>query len=96
MSKEQDFVTSYNQVRREYTFNPDIFNDEPEKVARIKEIIDTKLTDVDRIIFVMYCEAGSLRKLAKRMGFSHTIIGAEVRRIRKTILDEYNKMQNEH
>lgn len=93
MSKEKDFVASYRQVKREYAFDPSPMNDEPEKVRRVKEIIDTKLSDVDRILFVMYCEAGSLRKLAKRMGFSHTAINKEIKRIRQLILDEYNKTQ---
>lgn len=94
MSKERDFVVSYNGVKKDYAFDPSPFNDEPEKVARVKEIIDTKLCDVDRILFVMYCEAGSLRKLAKRMGFSHMTLQKEISRIRQTILDEYNKTKD--
>jgi hypothetical protein len=91
MSKEKEVVASYREVKRDYEWDPSVFNDEPERVARIKEIIDTRLTQVDKIIFIMYCECGSLRKLGKLLGFSYVTMSKEVKRIRQIILDEYNK-----
>lgn len=89
MSKERDFVANYKEVRQDYAFDPSIFNDEPEKVRRIKEIIDA-LPEVDKILFIMYAECGSLRKLARRLGFSHMTLAKEIQRIRKKILETYD------
>lgn len=45
------------------------------------------LEDSDRIIFVLYCEYGSLRKVAKKIGVSHSIIYKNIIRIKQRLYD---------
>lgn len=91
MSEERKVVGEYKAVRQDYEWDASIFNDEPERVARVKEIIATRLTEPERILFIMYTDCGSLRLLARRLGLSHTTLNSEIRRIRNIILTEYYK-----
>lgn len=85
-------VKEYKEIREEYKFNPSIFNAEDPRVATIKEIIDTKLSQVDKTIILLYVDCLSYRKLGARMGLSHMTIRKEVMRIKALILEEYEKM----
>ena len=49
-------------------------------------IIDTKLSQVDKTIILLYCDCLSYRKLGKKMNLSHMTIRREVLRIKKLIL----------
>lgn len=83
-------IRDYRELRPDYAFDPSIFNEEPEKVARVKEIIDTRLPQVDRVIFLSYVDCGSLRQLGQRLGLSYATLQKEIARIRKTILTLYD------
>lgn len=84
-----DRVRSLREIREDYAYNPDIFNDEPEITNRLKEIINTKLCVTDKTIILLYADCGSLRILGKRLGVSHMTIRRSVQRIKKIILTEY-------
>ena len=90
MNTEGEMVREYREIKQEYAYNPDIMSKDEPRVARVKEIIDTKLSQVDKTIILLYCDCLSYRKLGKRMHLSHMTIRREVLRIRKIILDEYN------
>ena len=90
MRTENELVTEYRRIRKEYAWNPDIMSPDDPRVSRIKEIIDTKLSQVDKTIILLYCDCLSYRKLGKKMRLSHMTIRREVLRIKKIILDEYN------
>ena len=90
--REQEEARNYKSIREDYRFDPSIFNDEPERVSRLKWILDNKLTDVERIVILLYVDCRSYRKLAKRLTISHQTCAREVRRIKKKILQEYNKL----
>ena len=96
MSNETDIVRDYKDIREDYAYQADIFATEPERSARVKRIIET-LPPSDRILITMYADCQSLRKLAARLGLSHTTLRGEIVRIRATINEKYNKIQdNEH
>lgn len=88
--KENEVVKGYRQIKEDYKFNPDIMCPDDPRVARLKEIIDTKLSQVDKTIIILYCDCLSYRKLGKMMHLSHMTIRREVNRIKKIILEEYN------
>ena len=92
---EKEIVRDYKTIREDYTFNPDIFNDEPEKVARVKYIINRRLNQVDRTLIILYTDCQSYRKLGKRLGLSHTTIRGEIMRIKAEILRIYNEMKEQ-
>lgn len=88
--KENEVVKEYRQIKEDYKFNPDIMCTDDPRVSRLKEIIDTKLSQVDKTIILLYADCQSLRKLGKMMHLSHMTIRREVNRIKKIILEEYN------
>lgn len=87
---ENEVVKEFRQIKQEYAWNPDIMSQDDPRVARLKEIIDTKLSQVDKTIILLYCDCLSYRKLGNKMHLSHMTIRREVIRIKKIILEEYN------
>ena len=87
--KENEVVKEYRQIKEDYKYNPDIMCPDDPRVSRIKEIIDTKLSQVDKTIILLYADCQSYRKLGKKMNLSHMTVRREVIRIKKLILEEY-------
>lgn len=91
--KTEQVVTDFRKIKEDYVHNPDIMNEEDERISRIKEIIDTKLSLADKTIILLYVDCQSYRKLGARLGVSHMTIRRDVQRIKKIILEEY---ENNH
>ena len=91
--KENEVVKEYRQIKEDYKFNPDIMCPDDPRVSRIKEIIDTKLSQVDKTIILLYADCQSYRKLGRKMRLSHMTVRRECMRIKKIILEEYDKME---
>lgn len=89
MKTEREIVRDYREIKEEYAWHPDIFTKDDERVAKVKEIINTKLSVIDKTIIVLYADCQSYRKLGKRLGVSHMTIRRECQRIKKIILEEY-------
>jgi len=90
--KDKEVARSYTQLREDYRFDGSIFSQEPDKVARLKWIIDNRLTDVERILILLYVDRQSYRKLAKELTISHQTLAKEIRRIKAKILTEYEHL----
>lgn len=88
---EQAF-REFKDIESEYRFDPSVFNEDETRVAAVKWIIDNKLNRVDKTLILLYADCLSFRKLGKRMGFSHTTMREEIKRIKRIILTEYEKM----
>ena len=86
-----EVVAEYRQIKAEYAFDPGIFNPDDPKVARLKEIIDTKLSQADKTILLLYVDCQSYRKLGKKLNLSHMTVRREVLRIRQIVLNEFKK-----
>ena len=93
MKTEREVVSEFRKIRQDYTYNPDIMNEEDERLTRVKKIIDQKLSLADKTIILLYVDCQSYRKLGARLGVSHMTLRREVMRIKKIILEEYN---NDH
>ena len=89
MKTEREVVSEFRKIRQDYTYNPDIMNEEDERVTRVKKIIDQKLSLADKTIILLYVDCQSYRKLGKRLGVSHMTLRREVQRIKNIILKEY-------
>ena len=89
MKTEREVVSEFRKIRQDYTYNPDIMNEEDERLTRLKKIIDEKLSLADKTIILLYVDCQSYRKLGKRLGVSHMTIRREVQRIKNIILKEY-------
>lgn len=82
---------NYNAIKEDYAFDASIFSEDEGKVARIKWIIDNRLSDIDRKILLRYVDCMSYRKMGKKMNISHMTIRKHIVRIREVILKEYYK-----
>ena len=91
MKTERELVSEFRKIRQDYTYNPDIMNEEDERLTRVKKIIDTKLSLADKTIILLYVDCQSYRKLGARLGVSHMTIRREVQRIKNIILKEYER-----
>ncbi len=89
MKTEREVVSEFRKIRQDYTYNPDIMNEEDERLISLKKIIEEKLSLADKTIILLYVDCQSYRKLGKRLGVSHMTIRREVQRIKNIILKEY-------
>ena len=87
--KTDEVIAEFRKIKQEYSYNPDIMNEEDERLTRIKKIIDTKLSLADKTIILLYVDCQSYRKLGARLGVSHMTLRREVMRIKNIILKEY-------
>jgi DNA-directed RNA polymerase specialized sigma24 family protein len=92
--KDKEIARDYKSIREDYRWDGSIFSQEPDRTARVKWIIDNRLTEVERILILLYVDCQSYRKLGQRLGLSHQTCAKEVRRIREKILDEYAKLES--
>ena len=75
-------------IVKEYEYDPDIMNNEDERSLAIKKAM-TKLPEADRIIWCLYMELQSSRKLGVLLGgVSHSTILKEISRIREAIVKD--------
>lgn len=89
MHNNNKVVETFRLIKQEYAYNDDVMCKDDERVRKLKRIIDTKLSIVDKTIILLYADLQSLRKVGKVMGFSHSTIRTEVNRIKEIILKEY-------
>lgn len=68
----------------EYKPSDDIFSDDSDDIGVLKESV-MNLPAANRIIFLLYSEMASYRKVAKKLGVSHTIIYKQIKKIREDI-----------
>ena len=92
MKTTKEIIRDFKDIKEDYVFDPDIMNKEDERVHKIKEIINTKLSLVDKTLILLYVDCLSLRKLGERLGLSHMTCRKEIIRIKNIILSEYQKM----
>ena len=92
MTTENEVVKEYRAIKQDYAYDSDIMSKDDERVAKIKMIIDTKLSLVDKTIILFYVDCQSYRKLAKKMNLSHMTLRREVIRIKNIILKEYENL----
>lgn len=80
-------MNDLKKIMKEYAPNNDIFCEDDELMMKIKKAVE-RLEDGDKIIFIMYCECGSMRDLGKQLGVSHTAIWKIITKIKKQILND--------
>lgn len=79
-------LKNLNRVMDDYKPDESIWREYDDDMLLLKQAMDS-LEDADRIIFVLYAEYGSLRKVGKRLGVSHSIIYKNISRIKRQMYD---------
>lgn len=67
----------------------DIFCEEDNEIIMLKKAVQA-LEPADKIIFCMYCEYASLRKVAKSLGVSTSTVYKQIKIIKNQIKDWCN------
>lgn len=93
MKTTKEIIRDFRDIKEDYVFDSDIMNMEDERVHRIKEIINTRLSLVDKTLILLYVDCQSFRKLGERLGLSHMTCRKEIIRIKNIILKEYERIQ---
>jgi DNA-directed RNA polymerase specialized sigma subunit len=83
---------SYRDIKQDYAWEFDMFSDAPERTELLKEIVATRLNEVDRTIILLYAEIQSTRKLGKRMGMSMMTVWREIQRIKAEVITIYDDL----
>ena len=91
--KPENAFRDFKDIEADYKFDPSIFTEDADRVAAIKYIIDKRLNRVDKTLILIYADCLSFRKMGQRLGFSHTTMRNEVKRIKGVILSEYEKIK---
>lgn len=79
-------------IDKQYQYKFDMFEDDLE--AQKAKYALTQIDTADKVIFELYAEFQSSRKVGKILGCSHNIVLKEIRRIRqqiKEIMKEYKE-----
>lgn len=93
MDDPRDIVRDYRDIAQDYAPAADpLFNEEDDRVRRIKTIVAEQLEPWERNVILLYADCGSLRKLGKRLDLSHSSVRRIVDDIKKKILREYYEM----
>ena len=79
-------LSNLKKVMEDYKPDETIWREDDDDMLLLKRALDS-LEDSDRIIFVLYAEWGSLRKVGKKLGVSHSIIYKNISRIKRQIYD---------
>lgn len=79
-------LSNVTKVLEDYKPDEGIWREYDDDMLYLKRSMDA-LSDADRIIFMLYCEYGSLRKVGKILGVSHSIIYKNIKRIKEEMYD---------
>lgn len=91
MKRVKEAARDYMDIKEDYTYDPSIFNEEDRRLRIVKDIINNRLSQVDKVIVLLYIDCLSYRKLAAKLGVAPMTAHKEVQRIKKIILEEYGK-----
>lgn len=82
------------EVMNEYKYEVDYVNDDIETII-LHQAIDN-LPEADKIIFLLYAEMGSLRKVAKILGVSYATTRKAVNKIKEDIKNELHNLADNY
>ena len=89
MTTENEVVKEYRAIKQDYAYDSDIMSKDDERVAKLKKIIDTKLSLVDKTINLLYVNCESYGKLGAKRHLRHMAVRREIVGIKNIILKEY-------
>lgn len=93
MDDPRDIVRDFREIAPDYAPNPDaLFNEEDDRVRRVKDIVQHRLEPWERNIILLYADCGSLRKLGKRLDISHSSLRRVVDGLKDKIMTAYYEM----
>lgn len=89
---DEKIVRDFRAIRADYAPDESIFDTDPDKVRRVKWIVEHRLDAAERALILLYAETGSLRKLGARLGVSYGSVKTILDPIKEKILRHYYDM----
>lgn len=87
-SNQEQPYPEWKPYEEDFMFDDDIFNDEDERIRKIKWVIDNKLSIGEKEIFLLYTHNDSnYHKVARILGCSVTTARNKIIQIRKKIIE---------
>ena len=77
------------ELIEEYKPHFSIFSEEDNKTYMLKHILFNDLTDVERVLIVLYAELGSQRKVANKLNVSPATVNLTLNKVRTKIKTIY-------
>ena len=88
----QKLKADFARIKAEYAApERTVMGDENEKIAALLRIVAECLTPGERAIFLLYVDRQSLAEVAREFDISKRTVWVEIARIRRKIIEEYNK-----
>lgn len=94
MKNDKKTKINVSEFEDDYMYKNSIWNDDSERMNRIKYILNYQLSLPDRRLFIAYTELQSVRKVAKQIGLSYSTVQIEIQRIRQHIKQLLEKQQD--
>ena len=79
-------ASELKDILKEYEYEENIFTLDDPRVVAIKWAL-SKIPDADRILYCLWLDLESSRKVGRILGVSHSTILKELKRIKNEILD---------
>lgn len=92
MRTENELVKEFRMIKQEYAYDDSVMNEEDPRVTRLKKIIDTKLSQEDKVILLLYIDCLSYRELGEKMKLSTMTCWKMVHRIIGIVKEEYENL----
>ncbi|WP_295878794.1 sigma factor-like helix-turn-helix DNA-binding protein [uncultured Alistipes sp.] len=89
-----DRQTQFHLIEEEYTASKGVFDEDDARVRRCKDAL-RRLSGVDRRLFILYAESGSVRKMSQMLGVSKSTVQNRVTEIRRKIIGSMSQAQND-
>lgn len=84
MNTVKNSKSNVDELLKEYELDFSLFTDLDDKLLSIQDKWEN-LELPYKILIVLYAEYGSLRKVASLLGFSHTTIAKEIKKLRNRL-----------
>lgn len=81
-----DRLTQFHLIEEEYTASRGVFDEDDVRVRCCKDAL-RRLSGVDRRLFILYAESGSVRKMSQMLGVSKSTVQNRVTEIRRKIIE---------
>lgn len=95
MTKKIKKPIDINELMDEYKPSNHLFTEDTDRFNLLSNIIFGKLEEWQRRVILMYAEYGSMRKVAKLLNVSPSLVNITIQSIRKEILYYYNKKKHD-
>lgn len=87
MKKKKVTKEEIRLIKEDYQFDDSIFNDQDEITREAFKIV-SELPEPDKLLFVLYTEFGTYKKVGEILNVSSVTVGKEIKKIQQHIKEK--------